>query len=155
MVIYRFPLLAPCKSVEAEQFYLRFPDPAAITEIPDKLRYYRYKHGLLQREVAERIGIDRAAYVHYEESGRDYYPIAHMEKLAALYGLPVMELLDAYNRFLYRGQGRQIREIRMARQLSQREYADMIGVHICNLRRWESDQVRISKSAWKRLEKLE
>jgi len=58
-----------------------------------------------------------------------------------------MELLDAYNRFLYRGQGRQIREMRMARQLSQREYADMIGVHICNLRRWESDQVTRSDSS--------
>lgn len=63
----------------------------------------------MQREVADRLGIHRSTYIHYEEDERDYYPIQHMEKLADLYGVPVTELLDEYNLFLYGNQGRKNR----------------------------------------------
>ncbi len=42
---------------------------------------YRYRKALLQRDVADYLGIYRSTYTHYEEEGRDYYPIEHMEKL--------------------------------------------------------------------------
>ena len=86
--------------VEAEKFNIRFPDPSEITETADKLRWYRYRKALLQREVAEYAGIDRSTYIHYEEYGRDYYPLDKMEKIAEILGVPVTELLDEYNRFL-------------------------------------------------------
>ena len=88
LFIHSFPLLAPHHLLESEKFNIRFSDPSEITEIADKLRYHRYRKALLQREVADYIGIDRSTYIHYEEYGRDYYPIDNMEKLAALFGVP-------------------------------------------------------------------
>ena len=148
--ILRFPLLAPCKLLDAQKFNLRYTEPSQITEIADKLRWYRYQHALMQKEVAEQIGIDRNTYIHYEEYGRDYYPIEHMEKLAGLYGVPVEELLDGYNLFLYKGQGEQIQIIRQSLGLTQKQYAERLGVPLDNLRKWEQNRVRIYKSTWEK-----
>ena len=148
--ILRFPLLAPRKLLDAQKFNIRYTDPPQITEIADKLRWYRYQHALMQKEVAEQIGIDRTTYIHYEEYGRDYYPIEHMEKLAGLYDVSVEELLDEYNLFLYKGQGEQIQKIRQGLGLTQKQYAEQLGVPPGTLKQWEQNRVRIFKSTWEK-----
>lgn len=57
--IHRFPLLQPHLLLEAEKFNLCFPNPALLESTADKLRYYRYKKGLRQRDVADFANIDR------------------------------------------------------------------------------------------------
>ena len=148
LFIHSFRLLAPHHLLEATKFNIRFSDASEITEIADKLRYHRYRKALLQREVADLIGIERSTYIHYEEYGHDYYPLEHMEKLAALFDIPVTELLDDFNIFLYNDQGKQIREKRFALNMTQCEYADMLGVHIENLKKWEQNRVQVFKSTW-------
>lgn len=148
--ILRFPLLAPRKLLDAQKFNIRYSDPSQITEIADKLRWYRYQHALLQKDVADHIGIDRGTYTHYEEYGRDYYPIEHMVKLAELYHVPVEELLDEYNLFLYKGQGKQIKRIRQGLGLTQKQYAERLGVPPGTLQQWEQNRMRIFKSSWEK-----
>ena len=96
--------------VEAEKFNIRYSDPSQINNIPDKLRWYCYRCGLRQRDVADYAGIDRSTYSGYEEFVRDYYPIEKMLKIAELFAVPVTELLDEYNLFLYNDQGKQIKK---------------------------------------------
>ena len=98
--ILKFPVVLPYKFLDAEKFNLRFSDASEITEIADKLRWYRYQKGLRQRDAADYAGIDRSTYIHYEEAGRDFYPKEHMEKLAELFEVPLEGLLDDYNLFL-------------------------------------------------------
>ena len=150
MFIHSFPLLAPHHLLESEKFNLRFTDPSQITEIADKLRWLRYRKALLQREIADLIGIDRGTYIRYEEYGHDYYPLEHMTKLAELYEIPVTDLLDDFNLFLYNNQGMQIRAKRMQLGLSRKEYAKILGVHPGSLKKWELNTVRIFKSTWEK-----
>ena len=51
--ILKFPVVLPYKFLDAEKFNLRFSDASEITEIADKLRWYRYQKGLRQRDVAD------------------------------------------------------------------------------------------------------
>ena len=150
LVILSFPLLAPHHLLEAEKFNIRFTDPAQITETADKLRWYRYREALLQREVANLVGIDRSTYLHYEGGETEYFPLEIMEKIAALYDIPVTDLLDEYNTFLYRDQGKQIKERRKALRMTQREYADYLGVSFGSLQNWEQNNVRMFKRTWER-----
>ena len=53
-----------------------------------------------------------------------------MEKIAQLFEVPVDTLLDDYNLFLRNGQGKQIKAIRMKLGLTQREYADRLGISL-------------------------
>lgn len=149
--IHSFRLVQPHTIVEAEKFNLRYTDPAQINNTPDKLRWYRYQHGLLQKEVAAYAGIERATYSSYEEAGRDYYPIEVMQKIAQLFSVPVTELLDKFNLFLYYGQGKQIKQMREIKEMTQKEYAQHLGVPFGTFQQWEEDRVTISKSTWERL----
>ena len=123
---------------------------AEITETADKLRWLRYQKGLRQRDVADYAGIDRSTYVHYEEYGKDLYPLEHMEKIAQLFEVPVDTLLDDYNLFLRNGQGNQIKAIRMKLGLTQKQYADKLGVSLGNLKHWEQNRKQIFKSTWEK-----
>ena len=148
--ILKFPVVLPHKFLDAEKFNLRFSDASEITEIADKLRWYRYQKGLRQRDVADYAEIDRSTYVHYEEYGKDLYPPEHMEKIAQLFEVPVDTLLDDYNLFLRNGQGNQIKAIRMKLGLTQKQYADKLGVSLGNLKHWEQNRKQIFKSTWEK-----
>ena len=148
--ILKFPVVLPHKFLDAEKFNLRFSDASEITEIADKLRWYRYQKGLRQRDAADYAGIDRSTYIHYEEAGRDFYPKEHMEKLAELFEVPLEDLLDDYNLFLLRGQGAQIKAIRQRLGLTQKAYAAQLGVPLQKFKRWEQGNVQIFKSTWEK-----
>ena len=144
--ILQFPVVMPHKFQDAEKFNLQFSDFSEITETADKLRWLRYQNGLRQRDVADYAGIDRSTYVHYEEYGKDLYPPEHMEKIAQLFEVPVDTLLDDYNLFLRK----QIKAIRMKLGLTQKQYADRLGVNLGNLKHWEQNRKQIFKSTWEK-----
>ena len=150
LFIVRFPLLAPHHLLESEKFNIHFADPTQIANTADKLRWYRYRKALLQREVAALVGIDRSTYIHYESGEMEYYPLEIMEKIAALYDIPVTSLLDEYNTFLYHDQGAQIKVQRNALHMTQREFADYLGVSFGSLQNWEQNNVRMFKRTWER-----
>lgn len=150
LLIFDFPLVMVRHFEEAEKLNLQFTDPSEITEMADKLRWYRCRKALLQRDVADYAGIDRSTYIHYEEPGRDYYPLNKLTKVAEILEVNVTELLDEYNLFLYHDQGRQIREKREALGMTIIQYAEYLGIQPGKLRRWESNQVHILKNTWER-----
>lgn len=124
-----------------------------LTTTADKLRYYRYKKSLLQREVAEYAGINKNTYIHYESLNHDYYPIDKLSRIAELLEVDITELLDEYNQFLYDGQGWQIRKIRKSMGLTQYQFGKRYDVSQGAVKRWESGKMRVSKKTWERLRK--
>ena len=150
LLVRSFPLLAPHRLAEAARFNLKYSDPSQITETADKLRWYRYQKALSQKDVADYAGIDRGTYTHYEKAGKDYYPVDKLKKLAELFGVEITELMDEYNLFLYHDQGKQIRARREELGMTVPQYARHLGVQTGKLRRWESNQVQIFKSTWKK-----
>ena len=115
--------------------------------LPDKLRYYRQRAGLLQKEVADRLGIDRNTYSRYESPTRGRYPQEILNALTDLYGLPQKELSDGYNEFL-KNQGDIISEKRRDLGLTQKEFAKRVGTKLANLKRWERGEVAVSREIW-------
>ena len=146
----QFPVVLPHKFQDAEKFNLQFSDFSEITETADKLRWLRYQKGLRQRDVADYAGIDRSTYVHYEEYGKDFYSPEHMERIAQLFEVPIESLLDDYNLSLRNGQGEQIKAIRTKLGLTQRQYADKLGVSLGSLKQWEQNRKQIFKSTWEK-----
>ena len=75
-----------------------------ITNPSDRLRWCRYGLDLLQKEVAAMVGMEEWLYRDLESGTfhRSFTPEL-ADKLAALYGIPVEDILDDYTLFLHRG----------------------------------------------------
>lgn len=151
LYIHSVKLLQPHTLVEAEKFNIIYNEANLPTTTADKLRYYRYQKGLLQRDVADFADIDRSTYNSYESSERDSFPLDKMALVAQLLEIGIADLLDEYNLFIYHGQGLQIRAKRKAMGLTQFEFGKLYGVNKHTVTRWENDDVRIFKSTWEKL----
>ena len=145
LYVHSFRFLRPHKLTEAEKFNIQYPDPSKITNVADKLRYYRYSKSLRQKDVAAYVGIDRGTYGAYEENA-DFIPIDNLRKIAECLEIDPRELiLDDYSRFLFEGQGLQIRAIRKGMGLTQNEFGRLIGVHGGTVKNWEAERVQITR----------
>ena len=151
LFIFSFKMLQPHKLVDAEKFNITYSDPSLLVSTADKLRYYRYKKALRQRDVADYAGIDRSTYNSYEQDERDYYPIEPLSKIAEVLAVDMSDLLDDYNMFLYNGQGEKIKELRKSMKLTQFEFAKLHGVNRRTIEQWEHEKVQIFKSTWVKL----
>lgn len=151
LYIHSFRFITPKKVVEAQLFMLKFPDPDMITEVSDKLRYYRHKKGLYQIDIADHLGIQRSSYSAYEEHQKDYYAPALMDKIAEILEVDVYDLLDDYNRFMYDGQGAYIKSLRKKLGVTQKELAKLMNVDLVKVKRWEQNKVRMFKFTWEKL----
>ena len=147
LYIHRFPLHTPRQPVPEETASL-LPPPEPDACIADKLRFYRRRKGLSQKEVAAYAGIHHSTYTRYEDPAQESYPLPIMEKIAKLLEVPLSSLLDDYLLFLSRGQGKQIRELRKGLSLTQKAYADKLGLSLYTLKNWEQETVSISRANW-------
>ena len=91
----------------------------------DRLRWCRYGLDLLQKEVAVMVGMEEWLYRDLESGifHRSFTPEL-ADKLAALYGIPVEDILDDYTLFLHRGGGAFLRRYREAKGWSRQQLAD-------------------------------
>jgi transcriptional regulator with XRE-family HTH domain len=152
LYIHSFQLLQPRKLLEAVRLNIKYTDPSEIATVADKLRYYRHKKALRQRDVAEQTGIHLATYCAYEQEDRKMpYPFDNLGKIAELFGVEITTLLDQYNLFLFNGQGRQIRALRQSLGLTKKEFGDLYRFHVYTVNQWEKDNIQILKSTWVKL----
>lgn len=91
-----------------------------------------------------------AQVIDFEVGYVDYYPKEIVDKLAELYQIPADDLLDDYSRFLYKGQGKLIREYRESLGMKKKPFARMIGVDPRTLHNWEIDLKRMFKDTWEK-----
>ena len=151
LYIHSFSARSTRKNVDSENFYLKYSSPNEITTISDKLRYYRYKKELLQRDVADFARVDRNTYIRFESGEQKFYPFDKLERISKLFEIKVTDLLDDYNAFIYNGQGRQIKALRKQMNLTQKEFGGIVGVHRKTVTKWEKDKVQILKCTYEKL----
>lgn len=123
------------KASEAQRYSCKYED---LHTVPERLRWCRYRLGLMQKEVAQQLGIPLSQYEEMERGSCQEYPAQAMDKLAELYGVPVEDLLDEYSRFLYDGPGDRIRRARERLGLSRKAFAKLVGTGgKCAIGRWD------------------
>ena len=150
LYIHSFPLCAPRKLLEAQQFNQRYHKYEDIDNVPDRLRWCRHSMGLMQTEVAQKIGMSDSVYKAIEEGVTQHIPKEMVEKLAQLYQVPVIDFLDEFNQFLYDGQANRIRAYREVLGLRKKTFARQMEIPIRSLQGWESGKKVISRKCWER-----
>ena len=136
------------KASEAQRYSCKYED---LHTVPERLRWCRYRLGMMQKDVAWRVGIPLSQYEEMERGSCQEYPAQAMDKLAEVYGVPVEDLLDEYSRFLYDGPGDRIRRARERLGLSRKALAKLIGTGEKSIRDWEAGRKKVSKKSWEKL----
>ena len=113
LYILQVPLAGPHTTSEAQAFFRMYHSYSEITNPSDRMRWCQYRLGLLQKDVAAMVGIEEWLYRDLESGifHRSFTPEL-ADKLAALYGIPVEDILDDYTLFLHRGGGAFLRSYR-------------------------------------------
>ena len=150
LYVHSFRLVAPKKLTEAERFHLRYHRYEDIETVADRLRWCRHHLGLTQREVEALTGLGHSLYMNLENGDCDRFPADVADRLAGLYRIPVTDLLDGYNLFLYRGQGCQLKQLRARYGMNRKQFAALVGVIPETYGPWKREAVRIGKRAWER-----
>lgn len=142
-------MAGPRTTVEAQAFYRMYHSYADIPNPSDRMRWCRYSLGLLQKDVAAMVGMEEWLYRDLESGAfhRSFTPEL-ADKLAALYGIPVEDILDDYTLFLHRGGGDFLRRYREAKGWSRQQLADHAKVSRTSIRCWESRQKTISQKCF-------
>lgn len=68
-----------------------------MSDLPEKLKYYRKKSRLTQQQVADVLNVTRSTYSYYE-TGKTRPKLFTLQMLARLYNTNVDLLLDDYER---------------------------------------------------------
>lgn len=135
----------------AEKFLSEHPFPEELPTIAEKLQYYRYKNGFLQKDMASALGIDRATYASYEDTSRDLYPLDILDQTAKLFQIPIEDLLDDYHAFLYHGQGKQLKSLRKSCKLTQNDLSRLLLVQRNTVNKWETEKTSLSRPTYEKL----
>ena len=149
LYILQVSLAGPRTTVEAQAFYRMYHSYADIPNPWDRLRWCRYGLDLLQKEVAAMVGMEEWLYRDLESGAfhRSFTPEL-ADKLAALYGIPVEDILDDYTLFLHRGGGAFLRRYREAKGWNRQQLADHAKVSRTSIRCWESGQKTIRQKCF-------
>lgn len=151
--VFNFRVVYPHWNTKAEMLFYKYPDPSKIPTVAERLQYYRHKKSLLQKDVAKAVEIDRTTYTSYENINHRNYPLNILQKIANLFEIDTVALLDDYNYFLYNGQAKQILDKRKSLGLTQYRFGELYGVSVRTVRGWEKNRIQISKKVWERIYK--
>ena len=97
LYIHSFVLCAPRKILEAIRFHQRYRRYEEIDNVPDRLRWLRYRKGLMQTEVAQLIGVSVSTYKSMEKGISYRIPQARAERLDQLFNVPVTVFVNLSN----------------------------------------------------------
>jgi transcriptional regulator with XRE-family HTH domain len=115
--------------------------PQALVTIGDHLRKRRLDLGLLQREVAERLGVDHCTITNWELN-RTTPALRFLPGIVRLLGYAVWDPGTSI--------GGRLLALRRERGLSQTAFARILGVDPSTLSRWERN-LRVPKGLYARL----
>ncbi len=137
--------------VDAEKYSITYNKDNLPTKTSDKLKYFRYQKGLIQKEVADFADMDRGSYSNFESAHRDYYNKDKILKIAEILEVDVTDLVDEYNLFLYDKPDLALKNLRKSQGLTQSEFAKKYNLTLHTVKGIEQGIQLMYKSTWEKL----
>lgn len=150
LYIHRFPLCAPRKILEATSFNRQYHRYEEIQSVPDRLRWLRHSRGLMQKEVAAKIGMSYHVYKAIEEGITRHFDKRMRERLACFFGVPASDFEDEFNRFCEDGQGSRIQAWQSQTGLNRQAFAERYGIPLQSLKAWENEKRAVTYKSWEK-----
>ena len=122
----------------------------SLDTVADRIRYARLSAGLHQDTLAAKLGIDRITLLRYENGqvSEENMQVEWLVNIATVCGMEKYFCCSPYHVFIALNAGKQIKQFRKLKRLTQRQMADICGVAINTVKRWERNENKPPKSVW-------
>ena len=124
-----------------------------LSTVGGRLKYYRRLKGLSQRDVYEKIGIDKSSYIHYEGMKTNLDP-EMCKKICEVIGIEPELVYDDYMAFISSDYGTSIKEYREKHGMTQKEFGEILDMHPKISARWERGRSEPSRKSYDKMRNL-
>lgn len=121
-----------------------------LESVSDKLLYARLSAGLLQEELADKVGIHHNTLLHYENGHiiEEHMEVKWLIDIALACDREKYFCCNPYHVFLVEAPGAQIKAYRKAHGLTQKGFAAILGVWATTVKRWEYEKNKPPVYVW-------
>ena len=116
----------------------------------NRLKELRKAKKLTQKELAEEIGISKRTLA-YWENGESQIKPEKAEKLANFFGVSIVHLLGYEDNDFEKANQNRLKELRKEKKDTQAELANLMGVNVKTISRWEKGEFEIKPAQAKML----
>ena len=136
--------MAPRKLLETQLLNKKHHSYEDIDNIPDRLRFCQHKLGLMQKEVAQIIGIPRITYINLETVIKTAFIKQQRTSFPNSIISPYTIFLMITTAFCLADRAKLIREYRESLNLGKRPFARLVSIADNMLRLWENERKQVS-----------
>ena len=125
-----------------------------MATVGGRIKYYRRLNNLRQKDIYEKIGIDKATYIRYESDTDTNNNLEICNKICAAIGIDPRLVYDDYMTFIASGYSIIIKDFRTKNKLSHRHFGELIGMNHKISSRWERNICEPSRTSYEKLKEL-
>lgn len=148
-----------CRNIIELEFksYPSWKVPAIDNNSPigKQIKHYRRLNYIKQTELSTKLNHKRTALHHLENKEMKLYNVNLIKGVIRELNIQnELVINDDYLEFLLGNPCKYVISVRKSLHLSRKEFADMIGVSITSIRRWENGNSNISRTKYEKLKEL-
>jgi len=125
-----------------------------MTTVSGRIKYYRLLNGLKQKDICEKIGIDKSTYIHYESKSTTSFDIGMCKKICEAIDVDPALVYDEYMTFIASDYGTTIRTFRKNYKITHEKFGALIDMHPKISARWEKGRSEPSRVSYKKIKEL-
>ncbi|HEX3029694.1 MAG TPA: helix-turn-helix transcriptional regulator, partial [Clostridia bacterium] len=119
-----------------------------MSTIGDRIKHYRLMKGLKQKDIYEKIGIDKSTYIRYESKAVAGLELELCNKICNAIGIEPELVYDEYLSFIASDYGTTIRDFREKHKLTHKKFGTLIGIHPKVTGRWEKGKSKPTRASY-------
>ena len=124
-----------------------------MSTVGGRIKFYRLTKGLTQIELANIADLNVSTIIRYEDNQVEY-ALEICNRIAQSLEINPKLIYDDYLNFLASDYQQSIRKTRKKLKLTQKEFANLLGLNLSSVRRWESGRAYPSRENYIKLIKL-
>lgn len=125
-----------------------------MSTVGGRIKHYRLMKGLKQKDIYEKIGIDKSTYIHYENTDTTSFELELCNKICKAIGVEPALVYDDYLAFIASDYGTTIRDFRKKHKMTHEKFGALIDMHPKVSARWEKGRSKPTRVSYKKIKEL-
>lgn len=125
-----------------------------MSTVGGRIKHYRLMKGLKQKDIYEKIGIDKSTYIHYENKVTTSFELELCNKICKAIGIEPELVYDDYLSFIASDFGTTIRDFRKKHKLTHGKFGALICMHPKVSARWEKGKSKPTRASYEKIKEL-